>query len=127
MTDNVKQGVPDNNVGNKSNDDLINRAEAQKELQLAARRYMVASEAHAEGNVLWSENLISVTDAMNALRKVPSAQPERKRLTNKEWIDFLSDQFDISRTSAREMLHGMMRWKKEDNFKKQFNPGKEEK
>lgn len=108
-------------------DDLINRAEAQTELQFAARRYTVASEAHGEGKVLWSENLISVTDAMNALRKVQSAEPERKRLTNKEWIDFLSDQFDISRTSAREMLHGMMQWKKEDNFKKTFNSRKEEK
>jgi hypothetical protein len=58
---------------------------------------------------------------------ISSVQSERKRLTNKEWIDFLSDQFDISRTSAREMLHGMMQWKKEDNFKKTFNSRKEEK
>ena len=47
------------------------------------------------------------------------AQPER--LSNAQWVDFLSTQFDISRTSAKEMLHGMMRWKKEDNFKKQFS------
>lgn len=53
---------------------------------------------------------------------VPSAQPER--MTNRQWIDFLSAQFDISRTSAKEMLHGMMQWKKEDNFKKLFNGGK---
>ena len=53
---------------------------------------------------------------------IPSAQPER--MTNRQWIDFLSAQFDISRTSAKEMLHGMMRWKKEDNFKKMFNGGK---
>jgi hypothetical protein len=44
-----------------------------------------------------------------------------KGLTNAEWIDFLSEQFDISRTSAKEMLHAMMSVKKEDNFKKQFN------
>ena len=50
-----------------------------------------------------------------------SAQPERKKMTNKEWLDFLSEQFDISRTSARGMLHGMMQCKKEDNYKKQFN------
>lgn len=56
------------------------------------------------------------------LRTVPSAQPER--MTNRQWVDFLSAQFDISRTSAKEMLHGMMRWKKEDNFKKMFNGGK---
>lgn len=53
------------------------------------------------------------------LRTVPSAQPER--MTNRQWIDFLSEQFDISRTSAKEMLHRMMQCKKEDNFKKLFN------
>ena len=46
------------------------------------------------------------------------------RLTNPEWIDFLSEQFDISRTSAKEMLHVMMSVKKEDNFKKLFSQGK---
>lgn len=54
--------------------------------------------------------------------QMPSAHPER--MTNRQWIDFLSVQFDISRTSAKEMLHGMMQWKKEDNFKKMFNGGK---
>jgi hypothetical protein len=56
------------------------------------------------------------------LKDLPSAQPER--MTNRQWIDFLSAQFDISRTSAKEMLHGMMQWKKEDNFKKMFNGGR---
>ena len=42
-------------------------------------------------------------------------------MTNSEWIDFLVEQFDISRTSAKEMLHAMMSVKREDNFKKQFN------
>ena len=44
-----------------------------------------------------------------------------ERLSNSEWIDFLCKQFDISRTSAKEMLHVMMSVKKEDNFKKQFS------
>lgn len=48
-------------------------------------------------------------------------EPKTGRLTNSEWIDFLSEQFDISRTSAKEMLHVMMSVKKEDNFKKQFS------
>lgn len=56
--------------------------------------------------------------------ELPSAQPER--MTNRQWIDFLSAQFDISRTSAKEMLHGMMQWKKKDNFKKLFNRGRAE-
>lgn len=55
--------------------DLIDRQVAQTELQFAARRYTVAHEAHGEGRVVWSEDLISVTDAMNALRNVPAAQP----------------------------------------------------
>lgn len=58
--------------------------------------------------------------AVDAMRRMLSEQPEWK-MSNNEWIDFLVSQFDVSRTSAREMLHGMMRWKKEDNFKKQFN------
>ena len=47
-------------------------------------------------------------------------QPNIK-LTNSEWIDFLAEQFEISRTSAKEMLHVMMSVKREDNFKKQFS------
>ena len=64
------------------------------------------------------EESIDVAD----IEALPFAQPER--MTNRQWVDFLSAQFDISRTSAKEMLHGMMRWKKEDNFKKMFNGGK---
>jgi len=60
-----------------SSGDLIDRAEAQTELQFAARRYTVAKEAHGEGQVVWSDNLISVTDAMNALRKVPPVQDKQ--------------------------------------------------
>ena len=61
-------------------------------------------------------------DVVKAINDLPSAQPERTRMSNKEWIDFLVVQFDISRTSAKEMLHGMMKMKKEDNFKRDFNP-----
>lgn len=43
------------------------------------------------------------------------------KLTNHEMIDFLCKQFEISRTSAKEMLHVMMCVKREDNFKKQFS------
>lgn len=56
------------------------------------------------------------------------AETERKtgRMSNKDWIDFLCEQFDISRTSARDMLHEMMKCKKEDNFKRIFNPMQKE-
>lgn len=53
-------------------DNLISLEEAQVALQFAARRYTVAHEAHGEGKVVWSDNLISVTDAFNALRELPS-------------------------------------------------------
>lgn len=54
--------------------DLISRALAQTELQMVAKRYSISSEAGGYGNVLWSENLISITDAMNALRNVPTVE-----------------------------------------------------
>ena len=64
------------NDTNVPSDDCIDRAEAQTVIQFGARRYTVAHEAHGEGRVVWSENLINVTDAMNALRDLPSVQPE---------------------------------------------------
>ena len=42
------------------------------------------------------------------------------RMTNKQWIDFLCFQFDISRTVAKKMLHVMMEVKRRDNIMKQF-------
>lgn len=49
-----------------------------------------------------------------------------RKLSNKEMIDFLVKQFDISRTSAKDMLHVMMSVKREDNFKKLFNKCRKE-
>ena len=43
-----------------------------------------------------------------------------RKMTNKEWIDFLAQQFDVSRTTARNMLHGLMKMKKYDNINKMF-------
>lgn len=42
-------------------------------------------------------------------------------MTNKEWIDLFSKEFNVSRTSARDMLHQIMIIKRHDNRKKQFN------
>lgn len=41
-----------------------------------------------------------------------------RKMTNKEWIDLLAQQFDVSRTTARNMLHGLMKLKKYDNINK---------
>lgn len=43
-------------------------------------------------------------------------------MTNREWIDLLSKEFSVSRTSARDMLHAVMNIKRYDNFKRLFNP-----
>ena len=74
--------------------DTISRAEAQTALQFAARRYTVANEAHGEGRVVWSDNLISVADAMNALRDLPSSQPEIIRCKDCKHKPHTSDKYD---------------------------------
>lgn len=89
-------------------DDLIGRAEAQTAIQFAAKRYTVAHEAHGEGQVVWSDNLINVTDAMNVLRDLPSIQPERKTVFNRDIaIEAICDEvmlwFDVSATKAYEI------------------------
>jgi hypothetical protein len=65
------------------------------------------------------EEVVRVKDIM----KLPPVVPAQslKPMSNKQWIDFLVKAWDISRTSAKDMLHVMMSVKKEDNFKKQFN------
>lgn len=70
-----------------------------------------------------SNGQFPIQDAYRLVAWIKDGIPLSKRLTNREWKDFLSEQFDVSKTSAAEMLHGMMRWKWEDNFKKQFNGG----
>lgn len=59
------------------------------------------------------------------VKNMPPVQPKPKtgHLSNKDWVDLLTEQFNVSRTSAKEMLHAMMSVKKEDNFKKQFSGG----
>ena len=44
------------------------------------------------------------------------------KMSNQEWLDLLSKEFDVSRTSARDMLHALMNIKKADDFKRRFNP-----
>lgn len=97
-------------------DDLISRRKAIQWVKTECNPYGKPTLDYESG-----KKVIEHLEAM------PSAQPERKKMSNKEWVDFLSEQFTVSRTSAREMLHGLMRWKAEDNFKKQFSGGRNEK
>lgn len=48
---------------------------------------------------------------------------KRKKMTNKEWIDLLSELFNVSHTTARDMLHILMKCKIKDNFKKELQKG----
>lgn len=43
--------------------------------------------------------------------------------TNKEWTDFLSEKWHVSRSIAKKMLHAMVVLKKEDNLNRKFNEG----
>ena len=103
-------------------DDLISRQAAIDALD----QIVYEMERMERWNSKYKEQRKGVCTAKNVISDLPSAQPERTRMSNKEWIDFLVVQFDISRTSAKEMLHGMMKMKKEDNFKRDFNPLKQE-
>ena len=93
--------------------DCIDRAEAQTAIQFAARRYTVAHEAHGAGKVVWSDNLIGVTDAMNALREVPPAQPERKRgkwILKKELVPLAWDCTPMDYDNYDEETHCELKW-----------------
>lgn len=54
---------------------------------------------------------------------IDALTPKGERMTNSEWVNLLVKEFDVSRTSAKEMLHVLMLVKREDNFKKEFNGG----
>jgi len=58
--------------------DSIDRAQAMTELQMNAKRLTLAYEAHGEGRVEYSDIIIRLSDALDVLRGLPSAQPERK-------------------------------------------------
>lgn len=64
---------------------------------------------------------LSCMEMKDALMKGTLLPKRYGKLTNHDWIDFLVEQFSISKTSAKEMLHVMMSVKREDNFKKQFS------
>ena len=75
--------VPGTNDG-----DMISRTAAMTEIQTNARRMTLAYEAHGEGRVLCSDEIIRITDAMDVLRAVPSAQQERKK---GKWIEYIPE------------------------------------
>jgi hypothetical protein len=82
-----------------------------------------------------SENDIGIDRKMSIIEFVNETTPEgvtsmdlitSVRLTNRDWIDLLSSQFDISRSAAKNMLHCMMSIAHTEHAIKQFNGRKEE-
>lgn len=57
----------------KSKLDLIRRVDAQTELMMNAKRYTLAHESGGMGHVVWDDELIKITDALDILRALPSA------------------------------------------------------
>lgn len=92
-------------------DDLISR-------KLAIER--LVNESNQEG----AYGYVDSKEIEDCLMKLPTAG--QNRLTNKEWIDFLTAQFDVSRTSAKDMLHGMMWIKRREKIKRIGNPLRKE-
>lgn len=56
--------------------DLIDRSETQTELMMKCERYTLARESHGFGRVEWSGELISLSDAMDVIRDMPTAEPQ---------------------------------------------------
>lgn len=52
--------------------DCIDRAQAQTEIEMSASRYTIAKERGDMGQVIWSDQLIKVTDAVDIIRHLPS-------------------------------------------------------
>ena len=89
--------------------DLIDRAQAQTEIQMNAKRMTLAFEAHGERRVVYSEDVIKVSDAVEVLRNLPSAQPDvpdtnvGDMISRAEAIDRFESWLDVEGYSEGEM------------------------
>lgn len=54
------------------NDKLVRLSDVETELLKATERYTVAHEARGTGTVVWSDNLVSIGNALNAVRSIPA-------------------------------------------------------
>lgn len=63
---------------------------------------------------------IAITRSLIETAKLLESDNKGSTLTNREWVDLLQRNFNVSRTVAKEMLHGLMTMKQYDNFTKQF-------
>ena len=82
--------------------DLINRQAAQTELMMKCERYTLARESNGMGHVEWSSDLISVADAMDAIRDLPSAEPLVLTCDGCRHVGTYDTDFPCSRCIRRE-------------------------
>lgn len=75
-------------------DDCISRAEAQTEIEMNASRYTIAKERCGMGQVEWSDQLIKVSDAVDIIRHLPPATPQKPRKGERLRMSDLSEQED---------------------------------
>lgn len=71
----IKNGTP---TEQEPSEDCISRAETMTEIQMNARRYTIAKEIGGMREVEWSDNFISIKDALDILIKLPSVPQEPK-------------------------------------------------
>jgi len=90
-------------------DNVFIRAEIMGE-NAGGQKHIHLLASNADGIHFW-------TDDKSIIRSIDGGH-----MTNKEWIDLLSKEFNVSRTSARDMLHALMTIKRYDNFKRSFDP-----
>lgn len=69
------------------------------EFQLNAKRYSLAKESSGTGEIVWWDNLISITDAMDILRNLPSQNSDDRNL--KECLAKLESDMRRSMCRAR--------------------------
>lgn len=59
--------------------DCISRAQTQTEIEMNAFRYTLAKEHGGMGEVEWNSHLISIDDAVDIIRNMPSVTPQEPR------------------------------------------------
>ncbi len=62
-------------------EDCVSRTEVMTEIQLNAKRYSLAKESVGLGQVVWSDNLISINDVLDVIRALPPVTPRQEPKT----------------------------------------------
>lgn len=77
------------------------------EFQLNAKRYSLAKESGGVGEVVWSDNLISITDAMDILRSLPPTCDKDYKAPGeylKDRLQFLREEHEELESDMRQSM-----------------------